>query len=193
MRRDRRRRLGRTSSRRQHLLGLVASAVCALLAVTAVGVGVIAWTMERPTAIAVGSNEAVVLGASPWFDAGSTLFAAPVGDERSPQPPPNTWACTLAHEGAPVDLVRRPDASTVGTRVVDGISVTPVITIGPTREGAELLCVGPAAQATSGMWVLPTNPGMPRVPLSLVLGGIALAGVAAAVHPRGRNVRPFER
>lgn len=193
MRRDRRRRPGRTSSRRQHAIGLAASAVCALLAATLIGIGVVAWTMERPPAVSLHNNETVTLGTTPWFDPGSTLFAAPIGDERSPQPPPAAWSCTLTDEARSTELIRRPDASVVGTRVVDGVSVTPVVTIGPTRAGAQLLCTGPASQATSVMWVLPTNPGSPRTPLSLVVGGIALAGLAAVVHPRARNLRPFER
>jgi len=38
------------------------------------------------------------------------------------------------------------------------------------------------------MWVLPTNPGVPRVPVSLVVGGIGLLGIATLVHPRWRGI-----
>ena len=175
----------------QHIVGSVVSVVCAIAGVAAICVGVYAWTMDRPETMRVESNVVAPLGATPWFDRGSTLFAAPVGEERGEQPPPASWGCVLATDGVQTELVRRPDRDTVGTRVVDGFSVLPVVTIGPTGEGAELLCTGLAAQSTAGMWVLATNPGVSRAPLSLVLGGIALLGIGAAAHPRGRGVRPF--
>lgn len=172
---------------------MVSSVLLALGGVAAIAIGALAWTMERPSAARVESNVAVVLGESPWFDPGSTLFAAPVGDERSPQPGPAQWACLLIDAEGERELVRRPDRDQIGTRVVDGVSVVPVVTIGATRIPTELLCTGVAAQSTSGMWVLPTDPGVQRAPLALVVGGIALLGMAAVVHPRGRGIRPFGR
>lgn len=187
------RRPRRVSSRRQHLVGLTVSIVCLLAAIAAIGVGVRAWTMDRPEPMAVESNVDVAPGSTPWFDPGSTLFAAPVGDERAPQPDPVSWACTLTTAGVETELSRRPSRDTVGTRVVDGLSVVPVVTIGPTDETSVLLCTGEAARSTAGMWVLPTSPGTSRTPLALVVGGIALAGIAAVAHPRARNLRPFGR
>lgn len=175
----------------QHIVGSVISAVCAIAGVAAISVGVFAWTMDRPETMRVDSNSVAAVGPTPWFDSGSTLFASPVGEERSPQPPPAAWGCVLLTAGVETDLVRRPDRDIVGTRVVDGFSVVPVVTIGPTDEESEVLCTGLAAQSSAGMWVLPTNPGVSRTPLSLVLGGIALLGIAAAAHPRGRGLRPF--
>lgn len=175
----------------QHIVGSVISAVCALAGVAAIAVGVLAWTMDRPETTRVASNVVAPVGATPWFDSGSTLFAAPVGEERGPQPPPAAWGCVLVTDGVETELVRRPDRDAVGTRVVDGFSVVPVVTVGPTDEAAELLCTGLAAQSTAGMWLLATNPGVSRTPLALVLGGIALLGLAAAAHPRGRGLRPF--
>lgn len=172
---------------------MVASALLALGGVAAIAIGAVAWSTERPGAARVESNVSVALGESPWFDPGNTLFAAPVGDERSPQPGPAQWGCLLTDAQGERELVRRPDRDQIGTRVVDGVSVVPVVTIGPTRTPVDLLCTGVAAQSTSGMWVLPTDPGMQRAPLALVVGGIALLGLAAVVHPRGRGLRPFGR
>ena len=189
----RRRSRATTNSRHQHVLGLTISLLCLGGAILAITIGVLAWTMDRPDRVRVVSHEAVAPGQTPWFDAGSTLFSIPIGTEASSQPAPAAWACTLTTDTVTTELVRRPDRDVVGTRVVEGISLIPVVTIGTTASGVELLCTGEAAQSSAGMWVMPTNPGVPRTPLSLVVGGIALLGVAMAVHPRSRALHPFGR
>lgn len=188
-----RRRRSRTSSRRQHLVGLVGSAVLAVTAVVLIGVGGYAWSMDRPDRVAVQGNVGTELQRTPWFDAGTTLFSSPIGSERGPQPLPVEWSCSLTTEDQVTELTRRPDRDLVGTRVIDGISVVPVVTIGALPGTAELLCTGEITAGSTAMWVLPTNPGAPRVPLSIIVGGIALGGLAAVLHPRGRGLQPFGR
>lgn len=193
MKRSTRRRRARTSSQRSYLTGVALATLAAVAAVASIAVGVVAWSMERPERVPVSANAAAALERTPWFDSGVTLFATPIGSERDPQPPPAAWACTLSESGLTQELVRRPDRDRVGTRVVEGVSVVPVVTVGRTSARSELLCTGEAARNAAAMWVLPANPGVPRTPLSLVVGGIALAGLATAVHPRGRGLRPFGR
>lgn len=180
-----------TNSSRRHLLGVIASAVTALVALVLLVIGAVAWSMPQLDPVRVTPDRAAGLAQTPWFDAGSTLFAAV---DPAVHTTPADWACRLQPAGSAArELTGRPDADIVGTRVVDDTSLFPVVTVGPTGDGTTLTCSGPRARSGVAMWVLPTDAGLPRVALSLVVAGIALLGAAALLHPRARGLTRFGR
>lgn len=191
--RDRGTRRPRSNSRTQHRLGVAGSVLLGLASLIVIGIGAFAWSMPSPGKIPVPAGQPVALAASPWFSQGSTLFTVPFGPLPQDEPPTQSFGCTLHQGGTSDELVNASDPDTAGSRVVEGRSLIPVLVIGPTQAGAVLTCSGPAAQQSTKLWSLPTNPGIPRVPVSLIVVGIALAGLAALVHPRGRGVVPFGR
>lgn len=190
-------RRGRTSQTRQHRVSLVTSLALAVLALAGLVLGGLAWVSPRPNPTRLVAGQPAELGASPLFDPGSTVFSVPGTSARTA--PAAGWGCVLEQQGRRIELTGEPDADAVGTRVVGGQGVVPVVTVGRTSEGAVLTCTatpgapGPDGPTGTAMWVLPTAPGVPRVPLALVLAGIALAGLAAVIHPRARDIRPFGR
>lgn len=186
-------RPARSDSRMAHSVSLTLSVLLALVACAAVGVGTFAWLMPRTPRLEIVAGRTVPLGASPWFDTGSLLFAVPEENPASSPPRTADWGCVLRRAETTRSLTVPADPDVVGSRVVARRSVVPVLVIGPARAGDTLRCAGPAARASAGMWSLPANPGVPRVPVSLVVVGIALAGGAALVHPRSRGIEPFGR
>lgn len=180
-----------TDSSRRHRLSVAASVVVAGCAVVLLGIGIFAWSMPQPTAVRVTVDSRVELGQTPWFDSGTTLFAAVDPANRNQ---PADWKCVLQESDARSrSLSGKPDPDVVGTRVVDDQSLFPVVTVGPTGDGDTLTCSGPRAGTGVAMWVLPTDAGLPQVALALVVAGIALAGAAALLHPRARGLTRFGR
>lgn len=186
-----RRRAPRTSATRSHRVGVASAIVTAAAGLTCLGIGGFAWAMPQLEPVHLQFGVSSGLGRTPWFSAGSTVFAAV---DPAAVPDPSAWGCRLQRpRSTAVDLLSLPDPDLVGSRVVSDTSLTAVVTVGPTQEGSAISCSGPGAAAGTSLWVLPTDSGIPRVPLSIVVAGIALLGVAGLVHPRGRGVAPFGR
>ncbi|NHA69466.1 hypothetical protein [Phycicoccus flavus] len=161
-------------------------ALCAVLGLGAVVVGVIAWSMDRPAPQQLLDGETALVGRSPWFDAGSTLFAAPLRDGSVPGP--TQLGCTLYTQEGDRALRTPADPDRLGTRVVAQTSLEASVRVGSTGDTDRIMCDGPAMQDAI-VWVLSTNAGPSRYPLSIVVGGVALLGLAALVDPRARGLR----
>lgn len=181
-------RASRTDTRRTHRLSLIASFLLLLSGVGAAAVGGYAWSMPAVPATLVPAVTEVDMHQSPLFSIGSTLFADPVAAQDSI---PDHFQCRLTSgDGRVRELQTAPRLHQTGTRVVDGTALEPVVTVGPTVAGETLSC-DPVVKGSKRLWLLPTDPGVPRVPLSLIIGGVALIGFAALTHPRGRGIVPF--
>ena len=126
------------------------------------------------------------MGRSPWFDPGSTLFVAQ--PRTGPLPTPTDLGCTKHTATQVVPLRTAADPDRVGTRVVADLSLVPRVTVGPTDASDRIRCSGPAMRS-SIVWVLGTQAGPSRVPLSIVIGGVGLLGLAALIDPRSRGLR----
>lgn len=184
--RTKRARRRRTDSRRSHSISLVAGALSAVLGVAAVTVGLVAWTMDRPVPQQLLDGQTTPAGRTPWFDAGTTLFAAPARDGSVPTP--TDLGCTLYTREGARPLRTAPDPERTGTRVVARLSLEPSVHVGPTDDTDRIMCDGPLMR-DSIVWALPTNAGPSRYPLSIVVAGVALLGLAALVDPRARGLR----
>lgn len=183
-RRARGRRL--TDSRRSHTISLVLGALSALVGLVAITVGVVAWSMDRPEPQQVLGGQTTLAGRTPWFDAGTTLFAAAARDGSVPNPA--QLGCTLYSTEGNRRLTVPADPDRLGTRVVAQTSLEPSVDVGPTAATDRILCTGPAMQ-DAVVWALPTTAGPSRYPLSIVVAGVALIGLAALVDPRARGLR----
>lgn len=173
-----------TSLDRNHRFSLITSTVLALAALLAIGVGLLAWAAAPNPTVAITSGTQVSLGATPRFSAGVTLFVRE-SDIRKAEPA--SWQCTLEREGNARPLSVLGDVERSGTRVVDGQSVWPALVVGVTRESDSLSCPNLPMSA----WSMPTDAGISRTPLAMVVGGIAALGLAALVHPRSRGLGRF--
>src|SRR5690606_16833707 len=83
------------------------------------------------------------------------------------------------------------DVERTGTRVQAGQALVPALHVGKTSDTDRLSCSDLPAEAA--VWSLPTEAGYPRIPMALVVGGVALAGASALLHPRSRGLVPFAR
>lgn len=175
-----------TNSRRSHLVATTFAVLAALGGAAAIGIGLYAWSMDRPPPTQVLAGESVTVGRTPLFDKGLTLFAAPSRAEVPADP--TTLGCTLHREGLSTPLRTKASIDELGTRVVAQLSLAPAVTVGPTGAEDRVSCDGPAMEDTV-VWLLPTTAGPSRTPLSTVIGGIALLGVAALVDPRARGLK----
>ncbi|WP_036829394.1 hypothetical protein LG324_08605 [Phycicoccus jejuensis] len=176
----------RTDSRRSHTVALFLGTVCALLGLGAVVVGVIAWSMDRPEPRQLLAGETALAGRTPWFDAGTTLFVAPLRDGSVPGPA--DLGCSLFTTEGTRTLRVASDTDVLGTRVVAQTSLEPSVQVGPTTGTDRIMCSGPRMQ-DAVVWALPTNAGPSRYPLSVVVAGVALLGLAALLDPRARGLR----
>ena len=165
---------------------MVLGALSALAGLAAITVGVIAWTMDRPAPQQLLAGGTALAGRSPWFDAGTTIFAAPTREGEVPGPA--DLGCTLYTREGEQALRTPADRDVLGTRVVAQLSLEPAVTVGRTSDTDRLLCDGPLMQ-DAVVWALPTTAGPSRYPLSVVVGGVALLGLAALVDPRARGLR----
>ncbi|MFV0462799.1 MAG: hypothetical protein ACK5MP_06350, partial [Nostocoides sp.] len=153
-------------------------------------VGGIAWSQSTPQPMEIVNDEPIVLPATPWFGSGSTLFIeAP--DGAATVGPPQSYGCVGTAGTTTKDLRGQPDRKRLGTRVVDGVSLAPAVAIGPTTSGQVLQCADVPDQTRA--FVLQTDPGIPIMPLSVVLAGVGCAGLAVLAHPRGRTAGVFGR
>ncbi|MBK8730814.1 MAG: hypothetical protein IPM00_16370 [Tetrasphaera sp.] len=177
----------RTNSLRAHRVSLVVASMAALAGVAAIVVGVIAWTMDRPQPQQLVDSTSTTIGASPWFDAGTTIFVA--RPEGQPVRTPAALGCTVYTPGEPDRPLRTAaDPDVLGTRVVAEVSLLPVVTIGPTGPTERVMCNG-GGMREAIVWLLPTTPGPSKTPLSIVVAGIALLGLAVLIDPRARGIR----
>ncbi len=177
-----------TSANRSYLGGLVLSIVLMVGGLASLVAGIVAWQMDQIPPVRLVAGEDAALGRSPWFRSGSTVFT--VAQDTGPTKP-SDWNCELTDEGATRRLTGVPDVNLVGTRVIDGQALVPVVTVGPSSAGSTISCDGSAAAPSGAMWVLPTDAGLPKVALAMVVGGFALLGGGALVHPRSRGLERF--
>ena len=141
------RRRRRTNSRRSHGLALALGALSALLGLTAIVVGVVAWSMDRPEPQQLLPGETSLAGRSPWFDSGTTLFVAPLRDGSVPGPA--DLGCTLFTTEGDRSLRVPADADVLGTRVVAQTSLEPSVHVGTTGANDRLMCSGPRCATRS--------------------------------------------
>jgi ABC-type proline/glycine betaine transport system permease subunit len=159
---------------------LIAAAIC-------LGVGIFAWRVPPPQPVKVTASVLTTLPSTSIFDSGVTLFAA-VPDHRNP-PAPLALGCSLSAAGGPsTDALIRPVPELVGSRVVDGTALTGVVDLRHPADGAQVLCDGPAAKASSSLWVLPSDEGAADQPLAIIVTALFLFGLGALVHPRTRSI-----
>lgn len=165
----------------------MASVLLFLVAVLGIGLGAYAWQLDRNPAVEIQGQDPVSPGDTPLFDAGATLFAreGDLADEDSA----TRWGCVHVTTEGTHALDDPGDLDLSGTRVHDGIALVPALTVGRTSSTDSIRCddLPPGV----GVWSLPTNAGYPRIPLSLVIGGVAAAGLSALVHPRTRGLSRF--
>lgn len=175
-----------TSLDRAHRLGVVVSSALFLAALVAIGVGSYAWQLDRNPPTRVTTDGAVALGRTPLFDPGVTLFVheGELDDVR-----PARWDCILSTSDGRRPLDTRGDVERTGTRVQEGEALVPALVVGKTSGGDRLSCAGLPTEVT--VWSLPTEAGYPRIPMALVVGGVAMAGTAALIHPRSRGLVRF--
>lgn len=185
MRRSRPRSM--TDEHRERSVSFFIGTALLISGATGLAVGAIAWRIPAPTPVKVAAAVPVGLPDNSIFDSGVTLFAA-VPDHRNP-PVPRGFGCRVSAVGdPPTGAVDRPVPEFVGSRVVDGAALTGVINLGHPAGGAQLVCDGPAARASSSLWVLPSQDGPSDQPLAIVVAGLFLLGVGALVHPRTRSI-----
>ncbi|WP_338749355.1 hypothetical protein [Janibacter alittae] len=176
----------RTSLDRAHRTGTTLSSVLFLVALISIGVGSYAWQLDRNPPTRVVADDPVPLGGTPLFDPGVTLFVHEGGLEGSR---PDQWGCALSTSDGRRTLNEPGDVERTGTRVQEGQALVPALVIGKTSGGDRLSCTRlPTGVA---VWSLPTEAGYPRIPMALVVGGVALAGTGALIHPRSRGLTPF--
>lgn len=176
----------RTSLDRAHRTGVVVSSALLLAALVAIGVGSYAWQLDRNPPTRVTGSSAVGLGETPLFDPGVTLFVHE-GDLEDVRP--SRWSCALSTADGGRDLRTPGDVERTGTRVQEGEALVPALVIGETARSNRLSC--PDLPSDVVAWSLPTQAGYPRIPMALVVGGVALAGASALIHPRSRGLARF--
>lgn len=176
----------RTSLDRAHRTSVVVSSVLLLSAVVAIGVGTYAWQLDRNPPTRVPADQAVSLGDTPLFDSGVTLFVHE-GDLEDAQP--DQWQCTLSTTDGRRAMDTPGDVERTGTRVQDGEALVPALVIGETTRSDRLACAQLPTDVAA--WSLPIEAGYPRIPMALVVGGVALAGASALIHPRSRGLVRF--
>jgi hypothetical protein len=162
-------------------LGLLSVGAMCLL------VGAIAWRIPPPAPVRVNVAVRAALPNSSVFDSGVTLFAD-VPDHRNP-PAPDAFGCTVLDGGGGATRASaKPIPELVGSRVVQGAALTGVLDLGHPAADARLLCDGPAATASSSIWVLPSTDLPTDRPLAIVVAALLLLGLGALVHPGTRSI-----
>jgi hypothetical protein len=156
------------------------------LGVVSLVIGAIAWRIPAPEPVRVTAAVHTALPNSSIFDSGVTLFAV-VPDHRNP-PAPRAFGCTVSHPGAATRVSVKPIPELVGSRVVEGKALTGVVDLGHPAQDAGVLCDGPAATASSALWVLPSKDVPSDLPLAIVVVALLLLGLGALVHPGTRSI-----
>lgn len=186
MARRRRATRRRTSLDRAHRTAVVVSTTLFLAALVAIGVGSYAWQLDRNPPTRVTPDSAVRIGSTPLFDPGVTLF---VHESTVDDTTPARWGCALSTSDGRRPLDTPGDIERTGTRVQEGQALVPALRIGRTTDTDRLSCSDLPAESV--VWSLPTEAGYPRIPMALVVGGVALAGAGALIHPRSRGLGRF--
>ena len=176
----------RTSLNRAHRASLIVSSGLLLTAVVAMAVGAYAWQLDRNPPTGISGDDPVSVGTTPLFDPGVTLF---VREGELEDANPGLWGCSLADNQGRRALTTRGNVERSGTRVQEGEALVPALVIGKTSQSERLACSD--LPAGTQAWSLPTDAGYPRVPMALVVGGVALAGASALTHPRTRGLNRF--
>lgn len=178
----RRSRTNRTAHRRR---SLALSVALLTLGLGLTGIGGIAWVSPRQEPVQLHRNVGVELSATPLFDPGVTVFASPTTAGLAPTP--DELGCALSINGVsrPAGVPARVDE--IGTRVRDGVSLLPALTLGRMDAGERLVCTGRHLDHAA-VWVLPTLPSTSSAPMSVVIAGIGTLGLALLVNPRARGL-----
>ncbi|MFT3875675.1 MAG: hypothetical protein QM708_04540 [Propioniciclava sp.] len=177
-------RHGRADFRRRRGIAAVVSLVLAVLGLSLVTVGVIAWSSPRQDPALLSREVWVPVRPTPWFDPGTTIFAV---TRPTAMPTAEQLNCSLrTPDGVVTPLARLADADRLGSRVKSGVSLSPVLDVGRTGAGTELACAGLALD-DGEVWLLPTLPFMSTTPLSVVIAGVGCFGLALLINPRARG------
>lgn len=142
------------------------------------------WRLDPPAEHRLPASRPVALPQTHRLLTGVTLFAA-VPDHRNP-PAAAAFGCRVTEAGRGRQVALDPRRDSAGSRVREGIPLSPVVEIGATQAGQSLRCDGPAAVAAPALWLLPTSSSPSVLPLALVTGGLLLVGLGLLVHPRTR-------
>lgn len=176
----------RTSLDRAHRTSVALSSALLLAALAAIGIGSYAWQLDRNPPTRLDGGVTVSVGETPLFDPGVTLFVKEGVLEDSQ---PGRWGCTLSTSDGRRALDTPGDVERTGTRVQEGQALVPALVIGKTSGTDRLSCTDLPTEAIA--WSLPSEAGYPRIPMALVVGGVALAGASALIHPRSRGLARF--
>lgn len=182
LRKRRQRRDLRACVRAQTLLSVA-------LAVAGLGftiIGIVAWASPRQEPQLLRRGVAIPIQATPLFDPGATVFAAP-GSAGS-VPTPEQLNCEVRAGQTVLPLRTRADTDHLGSRVEAGTSLIAALNVGTTGAGAELVCQGRYLE-TAQVWLMPTLPSMSATPLSVVIGGVGSLGLALLLNPSARGSR----
>lgn len=148
-------------------------------------IGGIAWVTPRQEPVQVTRNASVELQPTPWFDPGSTVFSSATSTGASPSP--DDLQCTVLVAGQPRQApLHLANAEELGSRVRDGVSLQPVLTLGRTGADARLVCQGRHVEHAA-VWVMPTLPSRSPAAMSVVVAAVGCLGLALLVNPRARG------
>ncbi len=172
--------------RARRRLAVAGSVALAGVGAVLVVVGIIAWSTPRQPPVLLLRGESVSIQASPWFDPGTTVFAAQLPDGKAV--PPDQIGCVLRTAAGSRRLTEAPDAAELGSRVRKDASLVAAVVVGPTASGDRITCNGPYLE-TAEVWLMPTLPSMSLTPMSLVVAGVGCLGGAMLINPRARGSR----
>lgn len=175
----------RTDTARSYRRALIMACVFAAGGVLAIVVSVISAVQPEQAPVRIGPNPVAAGRDTPWFNAGSTVFATLKPDGSRPRPA--DLQCILRRDGVTRLLVSDAGSGRVGSRVVDGKSVYPAVTVGRVSASDRISCSGPWTGHVD-LWLLPTTVGARTTSLALAIAGVALLGCAVLTHPRGRSL-----
>lgn len=166
-------------------LAVAGSVALASVGTALVVVGIIAWSSPRQPAVLLTRGVSIPIQASPWFDPGTTVFAAQLPDGKAV--PPDQIGCVLRTAAGSRRLTEAPDAE-LGSRVRKEASLVAAVVVGPTASGDRISCNGPYPEAAE-VWLMPTLPSMSLTPMSVVVTGVGCLGVAMLINPRAAGSR----
>lgn len=185
--RNRRRwRPARTSRSARRTLAWLVSMGCGAAAVVLLAVGLIGWLAPRQEPVQIQRGVGIQLAATPVFDAGATVFAAP--GSSGVIPTPAALECSMGNGEHMVPALSEPPQR-LGSRVREGLSIQPVLDLGRPGSGDRLICGG-AYLDYGAAWVLPTRPARSSGGMAMVIGAIGCLGLSLLTNPDIRGFTP---